>query len=316
MTVFSLKQLLRIMVTILAIGLLGTYIWHERDLLVSAIQGLSPASFLGVSLTFFCQWILRAKSDQMTYRAAGFQVDSFHVFRYNNIQLALNYLPMKAGTVALALNLKKFHGISYRNFVSIFAAQNLISILVTSLLALACIPFVSTDTNWTFALPGILGGLIFISGILLFAGDKVAFLVKFFGEKIHLLAQGVAVFRSHSRTGLMVIAVNLVSYLLAAWRLEVLYQVAGVDASLLQVLIISSAVQISMLFAITPAGLGIREGLVGLMSMALIIPGSAGIITASLERLIVLMWVLIIYIFNRKFDPNSGTVHAESNSEL
>lgn len=290
------KKYIRMVFFIGVMALLGAYVWSERQLVSDAIHKLTGRSLVLISTTLFLQWGLRAKSDQLIYQASGHKLNLRKIWQYNNNQLVLNYLPMKAGTVSLAYHLKKNHGITLGDFLSIFAVQNLLSVLVTSVIALVCLFYVQFDPTFGPILITTLFCLFLLSVWLLFFGQKFASIFKVLGNRVHSIAKGLAVFRQHHRLGMWVIVMGLFGYSIAAWRLQLIYELVGIHSSFLQVMIISAAIQISMIISFTPAGIGIREALVGLMSIALTFDGSFGVITASIERVIVLFWVILLFV--------------------
>jgi uncharacterized membrane protein YbhN (UPF0104 family) len=91
---------------------------------------------------------------------------------------------------------------------------------------------------------------------------------------------------------ILVLTVSLC--LVSSLRMMVVFGIVTGGVDFADALVISASVMLSPLLAITPAGLGITESLVGLAAMLVGQPGQAGVLAATIDRAVVLVLTIVV----------------------
>lgn len=209
-----------------------------------------------------------------------------------------NYSPFQGGFVARGYYLKNYYKIPYSHFASSILTSTLLTFSTFSFLSALAILFgfltkglFYTAPFWLFTAIGISG----VSVILLLPKLRKRRNPKnLVGRTIHSLIDGWEVIGSNKTILLKLISVDLVALIIVSLRFFYAALILDVGISLIQSVIISAMAMVTLLVNITPGAIGIRETIAGFSATVVGANLVDGILVASLERAVILFWVIVI----------------------
>jgi len=204
-----------------------------------------------------------------------------------------NYLPFKGGAVAGALFLKGAHNFSYARFLATAAASSVLAVVTFSaagLIGLAVLWLFYGVFSWP-----ILGAYFFLVII------SLVFFLKVDGwarrkKNPHILrfSEGWRVIRTGGKRLLLLIATDLCMVLIDAARITLCLKAVGLKTSYAVGIIVIPLSNILGVVSMVPGGLGVKEFVMGLVGSGLGIDFTRTIFAATLDRMILLLWVLFL----------------------
>lgn len=291
----------RIVTAAIAVAL-GLYLYRIRADLVTGFQSLDPGTFALILITVIAQWSMRTTRDRLILKAHGYSLRWIDLFLINNLQLAANHLPLRAGTVLAAAVLKREHNVRLRHFASFYAAQQLLVLLPASVIA-GLILATHQDANPTTQEAGLAVLCVLAAtlvGVLLFPIRAI----NIFPEKISLMVEKVqqavreTLGNARLLAPLLILMVGI--FAASALRMYIIFKlVLGVNIDAGATLIIATMLHLSLLVSITPAGFGIREALVGFGALLLSMPAKSGVMASIIERAVVITAMLSVFAISR-----------------
>ncbi len=290
------RIVLRRSVALLLTAIFFVYLWSIRHDLLVALRNLHGSQLGAIAGLLTLQWGIRAWRDRGLYGAAGYRLGPAAVYWSNNVQLSLNYLPLKAGTLSSAGFLLSTFGVRLQDFAVVLGQQYLLNALASSVLAAGAL----------WLVPGrmgagtVLGTLAFVGiGATAFgflAWDGFArFLPANVAERFRQSGvRSLAIFKHDAPAATAAMALTIAMCLVSAVRMIVVFGIVGVDVGFADSLVISASLMLSALLAVTPAGLGITESLVGLTAALLSHSGPQGVLAATIDRAAILALSILI----------------------
>jgi uncharacterized membrane protein YbhN (UPF0104 family) len=273
---------------ILAIAI-AYLMWRFRDEFLKIVRSLSFLQLGGVVAVLLLQWIARALRDQVLYRGLGCDIAVLRILWVNNLQIALNYLPMKVGTVSSAEIFRRTSGLRYGDFAVAMFQQYLYTFFLSFAVASLGVLFVAGHNLQfrVFASGGLLVLALLPWGLAILSSRLS---IKFSGRLGRFLG-GIGRFSGFFMEPWVlakVLVFSLMAMFCSAIRIFLLYQGGGFSLGLPEAILFSSALQVSTAISITPAGLGVSEGLAALMATSLSYAATEGVVFSVLDRFIVL----------------------------
>jgi len=267
-----LKPLISIAVLVVFTVLIGRYLfenWHEfTNISITEPFYLIPAAFLIVINIYATGIVL-----DLAIEPHGVKLSKQEAFGLANITRFSNqFSPSYVGATLRARYIKRSYGVSYTKFSSSFLVSNLLQFMISGLLAITA--FLVVTPVFDNGQP-----LIFISiAIIIFLtalyipipyfiriakkieNRRTRFekLFKWGGE----LLEGYATVRNHPGILQHTVLWMFVTTLSLAGVFFLLYGSLGSQVSLLGALFIAALSSWSIIFAITPGNIGVREGLI------------------------------------------------------
>ena len=290
----KLKRGLQIALEVLVVGYLVYYFSTQAEKLerVLSLRAADAAALIGLGLagSLVRSWELKYLVGRLGGRIPFWQAASL-----TTGCTLLNYLPMNAGMILKARVLKKRVGVQYAHFVSLTAGQLLITVVGGATLGLIVLA-----ASWGTSGPGRWA----VAGV--FAAALVACLAAFHVPASSIsrgpgwvktalrdFLDGLASIRQH-RSGLLVLLLlSNVKLLLLAVKFRICFSVLGVEATFLGCIVLAVLAVFTTLAAITPAGLGVREVLVGVAAAVAGLSFEVGVTAAALDRVIVTLTNLV-----------------------
>lgn len=289
-----IRYLKSIFSVILVVGFFY-YLWCNRQILISAFYQLNFKTFFWVSVTFLSQWIVRAKRDQVIFSTLDHKVDLFPIFTLNTLQIALNHLPLKVGTIYTAQLLKKYYKIRYLIFAKSMALQYIFMFIAACFsagIALLFYTHVWGSVSILVAIVLIVTG--FFLTLLLFIKIPESAFHFISVQKIEKVINLLLNYRPRKGHVSVALFYSTICFLLSSWRMALLFNLRDVELSVFSALIIGASMHFSTILSITPGALGIREGSVGIVSTLIFLDISDGVVITTVERSISLLLVILI----------------------
>jgi len=297
-----LLNLLLIVLVIACILVLRNY-QNEFNL----IKNVSIKYFIVLSAIALLNGIVNGLKVKYYTKIFGLNLSFKESFGLSEITSLTNYVtPFKGGTAFRALYLKKKYNFSYEKFIVVMGAASLIAFFGYSIVGML-------STLYSFLAHKTVNLLILGIFITIFTASLIAFFLplnymhrikseNFIIRKLKSAIEGWYILKNKPYNLLIILIVELT--FLFSYSLSIFYgfRAIGVNTPLVYCLIISLVSSMSVIFTITPAGLGVREAVIVWASTAL----EQGIIVplnvAILIRLISMIWaiplgLLFSYIF-------------------
>jgi uncharacterized membrane protein YbhN (UPF0104 family) len=209
------------------------------------------------------------------------------------LQSFLNYLPFKGGMAVNAVYLKKQHDFPLKRFIAMVTASCIITISASGLMGLIasgiCLSWSAYPLVFIF-----FGGLFFLPGGLavlatIWKGRDYGWM----GTVHDVLAQWRKMGRNQPLL-LLLFSLDFLSVFIFSWRYFTAVQAFSMDISFGFCIILACMAILSTFVAITPAGMGVREGIIGVTTRVLGSGLNPGICIALLDRAVVMFWVFIL----------------------
>lgn len=265
--------------------LVGAYIWRRRDQF-TALLDLSALDVIVLGLGVLGAWLCNAGQSFLMYRAEGKQVGFWENLMLAGATNFGNYLPLRAGTLVRARYMKKVHGLSYSRTGSIFGIRIVLMVLSTGLLGL-----LGSLGLWFF--DGIFAWQLLVAflGLASAAVIVTAMPLPRFASRSGKLQRAWADFRAGFLTirtrphvSARVLLLMLLQYLTVAVRLHVALAAVGVHPTPFTLMVLAPGLGLSSFVAIVPGALGIREALMGYVSLVTGTQFSVGLFAATIDR--------------------------------
>lgn len=218
-------------------------------------------------------------------------------------RLSNQVAPGRLGLAIRASYLKRKYNFALSKFVSALGAAHILMYLFSSLLGLGSLltltRFNTSLDSATFIV--LLSGFsIFLLGLLLFS-PKVKEGASFFTRHVSRVVNGWLLIRRDQHILQLASMWALVHVLIMVVVLFASFNTLGAGISLLQASFITSIVILGALIGITPAGLGVSEGLIVVAAAVLGIPAPVALAAALVRRAVSFIILLVVApLFSRK----------------
>lgn len=326
-------KLRRILGLALAIIILGIFTWYT----VSNWEQFSELRFTNplllipaMALTFLNIYGIGALLAH-SLQPLGVKLTRHELLGLASLNRFLNLIsPGYLGAAVRAVYLKKTYKFSFASFSSSFVASNIILFLVSGLLALASFTLSGSalETNNENLIIVLIVAVAFFVGTLVVPLNKLQqWLVKVnkekqnkFLERLAIAFDGFIKIRAHSALFYSLLFWAAITVITTGLMTLMLYQVLGYNIGFLQALFISAVSSWGIIISITPANIGIREGLMVLAAQIVGAPIPETLAVAILLRLVafVVAAVLSIYYAPKLLNvslKNIGSIKKESNTK-
>ena len=276
----------------LAVGVYYVALHHDR---FAAILKVHPSGVALLVTLALLRWSIEASVLRLTVKELGTSVGSLESHFLVWTARYWNYLPMKPGTYALAVYMKRERGLTYSRFMAYLLAVNLVAIFSRGVLGLAVTVPIYLAGNVTLLIPALFATMV----VLAVGAMAVPTRWTYSGQSLFLRTMSHVGYAWHhirlsrgllARIGLWTIAQSLVgiAYLSLCFRL------VGIENSLREPLVAVLLTPVISLIGIVPGGLGVREALVGAVAMAFGGSFTGGVVAATLARVVTLSLLIIL----------------------
>jgi uncharacterized membrane protein YbhN (UPF0104 family) len=232
----------------------------------------------------------------VVYRATNIRIGFFENWMVFTSGLLGNLLPGQMGTLYKFRYMKQVHQLPYAKSGSNYGANLIISLGSSAIVGIVGVfgnKISSGSFSWVMLLCFIGLGIVCIATLRLslptwkFLRGKPAKIFSSFNE-------GWDEIRRTPRTTFQVIAIDVVKYLVTAWRFQIAFGLLGYHQSFWYFLVIAPAAAIAGIIAFTPGGLGIRELFVTGAALAMGSSFDTGLLAATTDRGVMLASAVVL----------------------
>jgi len=206
-----------------------------------------------------------------------------------------NYLPLKIGFVLRAVYLKKAHNFPYTAFLSSMGVAYLIIILSSGfigMLGMVAMYFVRGAFNLILFL---FCAAIFSGGLFLIAfSPRVKPSENKLIRRIVNAIDGWNLIKKDRTLLLKLFCINVLLIFVYAFRVYYASAALGYDFPFLYALLIGIPAMLSIFLIFIPAGIGVREAVMGFSSKLLEQSALSGVVIGSLDRIVAMAWVIVL----------------------
>ncbi len=279
------RAIVRAVLLVVSVVLLGLTIWSDRD----RLQPMSEVSLGQLAVVFVltaaAHW-LNALEFWLLYRKLGVAIGVAENWLLFTTGQLLNHLPAQVGTIYRFRYLKVVHGTDVATASSGYAANLVITIASTGMVGLGATAWMGPQSDGAQALALAFAGMIALALVCVVipipaAGFGSSSRVRRF---VTTAVRGWAEVRADPRTAGSVVVIEVVKYLIAAWRMQLAFGWLGFDQDFAFFLVLAPVAGITSFIGITPAALGFRELGVSGAAVALGRPLEEGILGATVDR--------------------------------
>jgi len=278
---------------LLAVGFIAWYFIRRHWSEFIGIVDLSPVYLAQMSvLIVLFQTILGVKIRAAT-RAFDVRLAPGQWFAVAQVNSLLNYLPIRGGPIVSAAYLKGAFDFAYTRYASVLGAGFGLTIIVFS--TMGCLGIVGMagsggEMLWE-VLPVYAVMIVAPLGIFLWMGKKTG------GIRNKTLAgfrEGWAIIAGNRTCLLTLIIADCCLVMIDSLRIMLSYRVVGVDIPYLAGWAMLPLANLAGVASLVPGGLGVKEGIMGLLSQVAGIGFETGIYATGLDRALLLLWLLIL----------------------
>ena len=295
---FVLNQI-RVAVWMLLVLFVPFYFYRHADMALRLIRGVDAALYLSITGNLLLAWVTRAARDLAIYRNQGVRIGFIDLLVLNNRQFAMNFLPMKLGTLQLAAHLKSGYGLAYSAYAGAFLVQNILVSIVASIFSIGSILLFADLGAADSRL--LLGAFILIAAAITsvsFMTLRLDFLPGSLASRLAAIHGEIVRFTRVPMAAAWSLLMSVTMFVLTVWRLALLSKILHFDVGVVQLVLFSAVSQLSLLFAITPGALGVREFFMGGLSRLFGFSTAIGVLLSLSERLIALVLSLLFLVLS------------------
>tara|TARA_Y100000310_G_scaffold239808_1_gene243542 strand:+ start:5042 stop:5959 length:918 start_codon:yes stop_codon:yes gene_type:complete len=215
--------------------------------------------------------------------------------------------PFRTGVAARALYLKKVHKFPYTSFLTTMAASYILRFFIYGLFGIVLSLIILRDY--------IFFNILFSALVLITIFPFIVFLIfpifkktkNNFINKIIKILNEWNVMRKNYRFLFKIVLLDISILLIRAFRLFFAFKAFSFDVPFILILLISVFSMLSVFISLTPAGLGIVEGIVAFSSEVVGIGFVGGVYASVLDRIIAVIIIFILGpIFSYRLMRNSN----------
>jgi uncharacterized membrane protein YbhN (UPF0104 family) len=278
---------------LLVIAVLGTWYARAHAHDFRRILEIDAASFAWLSLLCLVAiWIL---GQHVAVLVAIFNVrlGRWEAFGLAAANTMANFYFTKGGMAAKGLYLKRQHNFPYTHFVSTLAGAYVVTLVTSGALGVIAYGLLA-GIHVRFDVMGVFVALI--AGGLLPLAIPVTNqrLIARLPRRVVSVIEGWDTVRRHRRRLGWLAALNAAYVIVGGLRLFVSYRALDYNVDLLPCLVISTLQTMTVIFTLTPGGVGIRQALVGYGSEALQIGAAEGVVASTIDHAVGTLWVFAI----------------------
>lgn len=290
------------------------YFYRHADMALRLVRNVDAVLYVSVIGNLLLAWMARAARDIVIYRSQGIRIGFVDLLVLNNRQFALNYLPMKMGTLQFAASLKSRYGLAYSAYAGAFLVQNILVVLVASIFSIGTILlFADLGAAESRVLLAAFIAIVAVVSWASFTTLRLDFLPRSLASRLTAIHGEITQFASVPTVAAWSLLMSVTMFVLAVWRLDLLSELLGFDVGVVELVLLSAVSQLSLLFAITPGALGVREFFMGGVARMFGFSSAIGVLLSLSERLIALALSLLFLVLSSR--QRWSKVHRDVNDK-
>jgi len=274
--------------------IVGAWYVHGHLEAFKKILEIDLRSFVELSLlSLVAIWVSGQQVNVLTV-IFDTRLGQWEAFGLSAANTMANFYFTKAGMAAKGLYLKRRHAFPYTLFVSTLAGAYVISLVTFGVMGVVAYLVFTHGSGVRLDVMAVFFALIG-GGLLPLALPMVrGKLDRFLPQRAQRVIEGWETVRSHRKQLFVLALLNAFYVAIGGVRLYVAYRALGNDVALLPCIVISTLSTITVIFTLTPGGMGIRQALVGYGSDALHIGAAQGVVASTIDHAVGTLWVFII----------------------
>ncbi len=295
----------------------GVYLWEYREKLLLTLDA-SIFHVAGLVLLITLSWLIAGAQVYLVYSAANVPLSRKEAVILNVAGTFAGYLPMRLGTVIRAMYLKQVHGLRFARFGGISGLRLLFILTTTGLMGLFGLALVwfqdsAAPTVQIFTLFSVL--FIFPLLVSKIPLPRLAWLPLRIKTIVADLTDSFDELRRHPNLAAKVILLLVAQFLVLGLRFVVSADAMGMRMPVGMLLLLAPLAALISFTAITPGGLGLREGVMGFMTLNLGLSFSDGLFVGTVDRAVLLVMSAVfgglafLRIWRRTFQHDSRARH-------
>lgn len=262
--------ILRTLLSIFIVAWLAYYLATHWELFRASLDA-SPGQLGALAVCVLITWVLNSLQILLLLRLEGIRAGFWeNILVQCGTQLG-NYLPMRIGTVLRFRYFKKMHGLEYTRFGGIAVLRLVILVIASGLLGI--IGLIGFNLVKGESVNGLLW--ILFPGMVIFPLISWYILVRHLhipggraGEFLVRFLSGFASIRAQPRVAGFVLILLLGQFAMLAVRLYISFDVLQVSLSPWVLIMLAPMATLFAFLTITPGNLGLREWIIGVLSVA------------------------------------------------
>ena len=290
-----MKNLLRWPLTIAVVAVLLVLVWQRREDLRPLWEDPSWDLAL-IAVLVVAGHFLNSSEFWVVYRATGVRVGFIENWMVFTAGLLGNLLPGQVGTVFKFRYMNAVHEVPYSKSGSNYGANLVISLGSSAIVGIiGVVVYASDGGDFAWLVFGVLVALGAVCVVLMrvplpdwpLLRGKPAQAAASFNEGWHEI-QGTP------GTSSRVLAIDVVKYVLTAWRFQLAFGLLGVHESFWFFLVVAPAAAIAGIIAFTPGALGFRELFVTTAAVGMGSSFDDGLLAATTDRGVMLASAVVL----------------------
>ena len=290
-----MKKIARSATTFAFLALLIWFVWSRREDL-RPVWGEPSWELLLIGVLIAVSHFLNSIEFWIVYKAMGLRISVAENWMVFTSGLLGNQLPGQMGTLYKFRYMNVVHSLSHAKNGSSYAANLVISLGSSSIVGMIGVLLYDL-AGGQFAVLVFLA--YFLLGVLCIALMRFSIPVhSSFPVKIaracRTFNEGWSEIKRTPRTAVVVLSVDVLKYLITAYRFYLAFQLLGVDESYWFFLVVAPSAAIAGIIAFTPGGLGFRELFVSAVVVGLGTNFDIGMLAATTDRGVMLISALVL----------------------
>lgn len=243
-------------------------LWERREAVINAWSG-SPADLGLIFISIVLVWVVSAVVSSLTFRAQGYDVGFWEAFTLTGATNLGNYLPMRTGSLIRAEYMKYRYGMPYTRSGSVYGIRAAAMVIAGGVVgSLGCAASFLQGVPVRFDLVAIFVASVGSTLLVLFVPVPLwqetqttsRALLKI-RSVYRSFVTGLLVMREQPVMSLKIVGLEIVHYLLMAWRFGFGLHLIGVNVGWGVSSMWAAVVGIATYLSFTPGGIGVREAM-------------------------------------------------------
>lgn len=281
----KIKKHLQHILGFLILTIFIVYLWKQRESLLSSLDA-SWYQIFGIAICVIITWILNSIQAYFLIKDQCDSIGFWETYWVLAASVFANFLPFRAGTIFRIHYFKTVHGLLYAHSLSVIGIRVVIVLCISGLAGVLGVAGIYASTGY-FSLEMIVccAAMILISCIAYFFPPPRSLDPKGFISRVWTdFANGFAALREMPSTTVKVGAVAILQMVFMAIRIWISLDILDVHPTPYVLFALAPLSVLSLYIALTPGGLGIREGIMGYIMLASGYDFSTGIFAGTVDR--------------------------------
>ena len=310
---FALNRL-RVAVWVALVLFVPFYFYRHADMALRLVRGADAVLYVAIIGNLLLAWMARAARDLAIYRNQGIRIGFVDLLILNNRQFSLNYLPMKLGTLQVAASLKNRYGLAYSAYAGAFLVQNILVVFVASIFSIGTI-LLFADLGATESRLLLAAFILIVAAVswISFTTLRLDILPRSLAGRLTVIHGEITRFARMPAAAAWSLLMSVTMFILTVWRFDLLSKILDFDVGVVELVLFSAVSQLSLLFAITPGALGVREFFMGGLARLFGFSPAIGVLLSLSERLIALALSVLFVVMSSR--SRWSKVHRNTNGK-